>query len=281
MKKFISLVLSVLIIFGLIPVYAVNEEAYMRTELCYQTKEEQAYVSGTVSAIINELNLKNKNTYTRITLVNEWISKNLQYDFAGYLSGVNENRTAYKGLFYGRTVCSGYSQLAMEFCRQLGINAEYVKCLYYGDDNKEAHGLLLVEVEVDNGETKWYYWDPTSGHELCGSEYLKLKRYEPLYKTEYYDISNLNISEKDYKDENEIVFDMTYKEAMLGKAFKDFVYKYGTDVNIGGMFYLDFFGHRFYIYEKLDGNCYTYSVYTSKFLNDFFFSIRCPAKVVW
>lgn len=48
MKKIISYLLSMVMVFSLVPTFASNENVYMNTEKCYQNAAQQEYVSERV-----------------------------------------------------------------------------------------------------------------------------------------------------------------------------------------------------------------------------------------
>lgn len=176
---------------GLMPVYtSSNEYIYMTTGKCYQTKEEQEYVTKRVSEIIDELNINGKNRVNQLYKINEWMKNNIEYDHEKVDLDINDRRTAYSALINGFTVCTGYSQLAKEFCRQLDIPCDYVEgSIPLGG----KHETVIVQMEND----LWYYWDPTDDIFLVGEDN---KFMNTVNVTNHYDISKNEISKDDYGD---------------------------------------------------------------------------------
>lgn len=213
MKKFLGIILSMVIMFGNVPVFAGDENIHMKQENCYQTKEQQFYVTTRVSEIIRELKLKERNTYTQVVMVDDWIHDNIKYDTEKVKEHIGSRRTAYSALANGYTVCVGFSQLGMEFCKQLGIPCEYVGCVTR--DTNIGHEMLIVEIN-----SLWYYWDITARDKyLLGGEKIN-KEYKIDVIKSYYDNSEKTVAQKDFVESYTPVYCLTKKDLAESLAFQ-------------------------------------------------------------
>lgn len=253
MKKFISFVLSIVMVVGMTtPVFASDETIYMNVENCYQSEKQREYVSERVTEIIKELRLDERNTFSAIWLINNQMKENIEYDHEHLRDFNGSRRTAYCALKNGYTVCVGYSQLTMEFCKQLDIPCEYVH-LWFKNTYDIYHIINMVYME-DTG--KWYYWDPTYGIVLIGSEYAEVIYRGIKTKTSYYDNTEKEVAEDDYSYEVVPVRTVTEEEYMTGKAIIDKYENYSETI--------DFLGMKFRVTTK--GTCtestdfYTYRI---------------------
>lgn len=244
-------------VFSLVPTFASNENVYMNTEKCYQNAAQQEYVSERVTEIIEELRLKDRNTYTQINMIDKWIHENIEYDHEKADQFVNFRRTAYSGLKNGYTVCVGFSQLGMEFCRQLGIPCEYVYCKY---DNNErtTHVMLIVEIETPDGKNQWYYWDITSkGKTLFGEEYANVFFDMIAKTTSYYNNTKNKVAKNSYEEDYDVVYSLTGVEMTKNSILEYILKQYCKGCYFSGMHHFSFnkygFDISYYIHEEEDG----------------------------
>jgi len=86
------------------------------------TEEKIKSIEEKVNTVINELNLNNKSTTEKISLIHDYIIKNAEYDNAGIDgSSMYDSTSAYGCLLEGFSVCSGYSDSMAIFLDRLDI----------------------------------------------------------------------------------------------------------------------------------------------------------------
>lgn len=175
-----------------------NIPSWEKSAKCEMTREERKAVEEKVSEIITELDLRDmKYRIQQIAYIQDWLNGNVSYD-TGYQYS---NRTAYSGLIDGSTVCTGYCEIGLEFCKQLNIPCEVFYCEYKDEDiGLVTHVALVVQMENE----LWYYWDITSINPLdeallIGTTDSK-RHFGNIVKDSpgYTDISKYQIDEQNY-----------------------------------------------------------------------------------
>lgn len=196
-KKIACFILMLILITStLASTFASNESIYAKVNNCFQTKNQREYVTKKVAEIIEEFNLKSDDAPLAIFFFDGWIGENIKYDDEHFMDFVGSRRTAYSALTEGYTVCVGFAQLVMEFCRQLDIPCEYVH-LWDKSETEFSHIINMVYIEETES---WYYWDATSGTVLIGSQYAENIYRDIEKQTCYYNNSDKKVDTLGYSD---------------------------------------------------------------------------------
>ena len=106
------------------------------------TKEEYSKVKDRVNLIISEIINSAMDDFEKEKAINDWIVTNIEYD------KTKEKTNAYTALFAGKTVCSGYANLAKLMLDSVGIQNKLIT----GGDH--AWNIVFIE-------GKWYHLDTT------------------------------------------------------------------------------------------------------------------------
>ena len=113
------------------------------------TAEEEAYVTGRVNAIINQLNLRSAslNDYQKVRAIYDYIMSIVQYDKYHYETNLNYNYmyTAYAALADGYAVCQAYATLFYRLCEEVGISARVI-CGNDYENGNPSHGWNIVKI---------------------------------------------------------------------------------------------------------------------------------------
>lgn len=113
------------------------------------TLEEEAYVTGRVNAIINQLNLRSAslNDYQKVRAIYDYIMSIVQYDTYHYETNQNYNYmyTTYAALADGYAVCQAYATLFYRLCEEVGISARVICGNDYAD-GRPSHGWNIVKI---------------------------------------------------------------------------------------------------------------------------------------
>ena len=102
----------------------------------YDTKEQESYVDAKINSIINLLHLNGKTEYEKISLINNYVTKNVSYDHSKTIPKVSYS--AYGALYNRKAVCQGYCNLTYLLCKKAGV---YVKTL-----NSDDHSWNVVKI---------------------------------------------------------------------------------------------------------------------------------------
>lgn len=105
-----------------------------------------SYVNQKALQIIAQIISPTMHLHQKIMAIHDWITSNVQYDHT------LQRRTAFDGLTYQSTVCSGYASLFWHLCRAAAIPCRIVT----GTGKFEAHAWNMVQ--LDN---YWYHIDST------------------------------------------------------------------------------------------------------------------------
>lgn len=102
------------------------------------------------------------NTYQKILAIHDWVADNLFYD----MDALNNGSYAYKKydpltlLASRRTICRGYSKLAVTLLRAIGIPAFDVLCMADGEGEcQEDEANHVITFALDGN--RWVIMDPT------------------------------------------------------------------------------------------------------------------------
>lgn len=197
MKKFLSLVLAMLIVVGATPAYATtNFKSYGQIEQCNMTAAQTQTVKDFIDSFIEEHNVKNMTRSEQLAELAVYLCGNVEYDY----DYIRENRTAYALVTKGLTVCVGYTQLAYMYCEALEIPCDIVFNSMKTAPASETHVMNMVQME----DGLWYYLDYTesvpenSNGFLFGEDTANAYYRWIVKKTSYSDISGNEVSKEDY-----------------------------------------------------------------------------------
>lgn len=108
--------------------------------------------------------------YNKILAVHDWVAENLYYDYDALSSGkyMYEKYDTLTMLKERRTVCRGYSKLAVTFLRAIGIPAIDVECFALGESSDGGwndNGNLTAKanhiITFALADNRWIIMDPT------------------------------------------------------------------------------------------------------------------------
>lgn len=122
--------------------------------------------------------------YNKILAIHDWVAENLYYDYDALASGKYryERYDALNMLKTRRTICRGYSKLAVTLLRAIGIPAIDVQCFALGEssdggwncgDNLTADANHVITFAL--ADNRWIMMDPTwdSVNEYRNGEYIE------------------------------------------------------------------------------------------------------------
>ena len=121
---------------------------------------QESYVSKRVSEILNSLDLNNKNDYSKLFSIYDWIVRNVSY--ADSLTG-DEVFTAYGALADKKAVCQGFVQLFYRMTMEAGISCRIIG----GTADGVNHVWVIAGI---NG--RYYLLDPTWDSSFKGTNKL-------------------------------------------------------------------------------------------------------------
>lgn len=184
------------------------------------TYKQEQRVDYEVKKVLDELDVYDKDEYTKTKAVHDFITENISYDYD------LRKFSAYDGIVSKRVVCNGYAALTYKMMKDLGVG---VKCItgYAGND---YHAWNIGKIEG-----KWYNidntWDVTNSNDdyISYTYFLRNKDEFTDHKRDaQFDTKDFNlaypISNTSYKsvDHNYEKFSLNraQKTIGLGKSFK-------------------------------------------------------------
>lgn len=187
-----------------------------QTELTYNMeylstyKQEQA-VNYEVKKILDEMNVYDKDDYTKVKAVHDFITENINYDYS------LKKHTAYDALITKKVVCNGYAALTYKMMKELGVN---IRCIT-GNKNTDYHAWNIVKIN-----NKWYNidntWDAVLSENATVSYNYFLKNnkeFSEHYRDKQFKTSSFNnshpMSETSYK--NKDYYENTFRLNKLQK----------------------------------------------------------------
>ncbi len=121
------------------------------------TKDEEYKVNSEVKRVLDELNVYDKDDYTKVKAVHDYIVKNINYDYTF------SNHSAYNAIVDKSTVCQGFASLTYKMLRELGLGVRYIS----GTGNGGAHAWNIVKLN-----NKWYNLDNTWDENISNDDYI-------------------------------------------------------------------------------------------------------------
>ena len=167
------------------------------------TYSQEVEVDKKVKEVLDDLNVYDKDEYTKIKAVHDYIVKNIKYDYSF------NNHSAYNAIVNKKSVCQGYATLTYKMLKELGVETRYIT----GTGNGENHGWNIVKIG-----SLWYNLDNT--WDACYYESLGMN-YTWFLKSNS-DFSNHNRDSK----YNTNTFNNNYP-----MSSSSYVYKKSGDIN--------------------------------------------------
>jgi len=160
------------------------------------TADQEKATDKKVDEILKELKLDGKDTYSKIKLIYDYMSKNITYDWQNANKSDKLKHSAYAAAVKKKCVCQGYCSLLYRLLLENGIDNRIIT----GTSDGKAHGWNIVKIDG-----KYYYLDVTfdsaSGayHEwfLKGSDNFKNHKAKDEYTTSAFK-KNYPLSKKQY-----------------------------------------------------------------------------------
>lgn len=117
-----------------------NQRCYFSYFVTYNTTAEQEeYVTGRVSEILDDLNIRNLDDYNKAAAIYDYIVQNVDYE---YDSEDDKYFTAYGALKEGKAVCQGYAQLFYRLAKEAGLS-----CRMIFGTTTDAHAWNIVNID--------------------------------------------------------------------------------------------------------------------------------------
>ena len=107
---------------------------------------EEKQIDEKVKETLKELNLKDKDNYSKIEAINRYVVDNVSFDKS------MQNKSAYTALFKGSALCRGYVLLAYKMLNDLDVPVRVIT----GKGNGQPHTWLIVKIN-----DYWYNLDIT------------------------------------------------------------------------------------------------------------------------
>lgn len=108
------------------------------------TYDQEQQVNSAVRSVLSSLNVSNKDDYTKVKAVHDYIVKNIKYDDS------LANHSTYNAIVEKNVVCQGFASLTYKMLKELKVGVRYIT----GNDSTHAWNIAKV-----NG--KWYNVDNT------------------------------------------------------------------------------------------------------------------------
>lgn len=197
-----------------------NETKFTFEVKYYSTYKQEQRVDYEVKKVLDELNVYNKDEYTKTKAVHDFITKNIVYDYS------LKKFSAYDAIVSKNVVCNGYAALTYKMMKDLGVK---VRCIT-GKSNGGNHAWNIGKIG-----TKWYNidntWDAANGDNNYvkytyflrnNAEFPDHKRDEEFNTDEFnvsYPISKTSYSNVDY-NKQKFSLNEVQKTIGMGKSFK-------------------------------------------------------------
>nr|XP_020459811.1 kyphoscoliosis peptidase [Monopterus albus] len=148
-----------------------------------ELKEKRVY---DVKTIVQRITHGARNELERLRAIWLWLCHNIEYDVSGYLGSSEKLSSPEEVIAAGRGVCSGYSSLCTEMCREVGIECEEVpghsKGIGYrpGQSLKNVKSDHLWNAVLLGGQ--WFLLDACWGAGRVDMEHKSfVKRFDDFY----------------------------------------------------------------------------------------------------
>lgn len=124
-----------------------------------ETKNQRDYVNKYIKKNISRILNGAKSDYAKVYAINEWIKKNVSYDYS------LRKTTSYDALVSKKANCNGYAMLFNRLAKEANLESYAV----LGRANNDNHVWNVVKVDG-----KWYYMDVTWNDSLNSNKYFLL-----------------------------------------------------------------------------------------------------------
>lgn len=127
------------------------------------------FVPSEIIDISHEITKYSYSNYDKILAIHDWVASNIYYDYDSIAdnSYIKQKQDALSVVRRKRTVCTGYSELAVTLLRALGIAALNVDCFTLNEQTKENWVKSDIEVEANHvitfayADDRWIMMDVT------------------------------------------------------------------------------------------------------------------------
>ena len=126
------------------------------------TETEEDEVNYKVKLVLDKLNVYDKDDYTKVKAVHDYIVKNIKYDHS------LQNYSAYDAIINKNVVCQGYATLTYKMLTELGVDCRYIS----GTSNEGPHAWNIVKI----GDV-WYNLDNTWDASYTRGPFLSYKHF--------------------------------------------------------------------------------------------------------
>ena len=126
------------------------------------TETEEDEVNYKVKLVLDKLNVYDKDDYTKIKAVHDYIVKNIKYDHS------LQNYSAYDAIINKKVVCQGYATLTYKMLTELGVDCRYIS----GTSDEGPHAWNIVRI----GDV-WYNLDNTWDASYTRGPFLSYKHF--------------------------------------------------------------------------------------------------------
>ena len=124
-----------------------NDQTTFTYQMQYlSTYKQEMEVDYEVKKVLDELDVYDKDEYTKAKAVHDFITENIRYDYD------LKKHSAYDAIITKKVVCNGYSSLTYKMMKELGLS---VRCIT-GNKSTEYHSWNIAKIK-----DKWYNIDNT------------------------------------------------------------------------------------------------------------------------
>ena len=111
------------------------------------TLDQEKLLDNKINEVLTELDIDDKDDYTKIQAIYDYICTHVEYDSEAYWLDSNDPdawlaRSAYAALINGRALCQGYANLLYRMMLEVGIDSRII----LGTHSGEGHGWNIVKI---------------------------------------------------------------------------------------------------------------------------------------
>ncbi|WP_455539676.1 transglutaminase domain-containing protein [Terrisporobacter sp.] len=126
--------------------YSLNKTILKYTVEYLSTYSEEQLVNKKVKLVLDKLDVYDKDEYTKIKAVHDYIVRNIKYDYD------LKNYSAYDAIINKKVVCQGYATLTYKMLSELDIDCRLIR----GSSKEGSHAWNIVKIG-----NLWYNLDNT------------------------------------------------------------------------------------------------------------------------
>ena len=161
----------------------------------YTTASQEDQVTARVNSLLDELDVYDADSYTKLKAIYDYICTNVTYDHENLENEDYDLKyTAYAALMNGTAVCQGYALLLYRLALELGVDARLI-----AGDGDGPHGWNIAEIDDlyynldstwDAGQTSYNYFL------VCPDNFTDHVRYAEYDTERFHNVYPM--SDKDY-----------------------------------------------------------------------------------